>query len=275
MSSTESTSAADRLLGSARVSFAQRGPDGASVRQLAADSGCTHALLFRHFGSKANLERIVVERLATDLDAAVGRAVATSADPVRSMLAVARRNPVDARLLVRCGLGDLDPAPLTAAQSAAELLIGSLGPSARFTRSTMSTRIARFAGLSVLLGWITFEGFLVASDRLGPISPARREAALADAARRIVGLAAAGLTAGHISRRRTAPVSSSSPAKSRSVEEPKDARAALLDTAVTLFALHGPATVTTRQIAAAAGVNLGLIHRHFGFARRAHLRGNQ
>ena len=33
---------------------------------------------------------------------------------------------------------------------------------------------------------------------------------------------------------------------------------------MTLFARHGPASVTTRQIAAAAGVNLGLIHRYFG-----------
>ena len=261
MSSAATASAADRLLGSARVLFAQRGPDGVSVRDLAADCGCTHALLFRHFGSKAGLERIVVERLATDLDAAVGHAVATSADPVRSVLAVARRNPVEMRLLVRCGLGDLDPAPLAAAHGAVDVLIGSLGPVARSTRSTAASRIARFAGLSVLLGWITFEGFLVAADRLGPISPARRETALADAASRVVGLAGDGVTIGQISRQRGTVSASSPPLR---VEEPKDARAALLDAAMTLFALHGPASVTTRQIAAAAGVNLGLIHRHFG-----------
>ena len=260
MSSAVEIPASHRLLDSARVLFAERGPDGVSVRQLAADSGCTHALLFRHFGSKANLERAVVERLATDLNAAVGQAVATSADPVRSLLAAARRNPIDTRLLVRCGLGDLDPAPLVAAHRAADALIGSLGPAAR--SATMATRIGRFAGLSVLLGWITFEGFLVAADRLGPIPPAQRETALADAARRIVGLAGDVATIGPASRRRgTAPPTT---AKSLSVEEPKDARAALLNAAVTLFALHGPATVTTRQIAAAADVNLGLIHRHFG-----------
>jgi TetR/AcrR family transcriptional regulator, repressor for neighboring sulfatase len=263
MSIAEPGSAAERLLDSARVLFARHGPDGVSVRQLAAGSGCTHALLFRHFGSKADLERIVVERLATDLAAAVGHAVATSVDPVRSMLAVARRSPVETRLLVRCGLGDLDPSPLTDSPRAADALIGSLGPEARSARSTMATRIARFAGLSVLLGWISFEGFLVAGSRLGPISETRRETALADAARRIVGLAADGVTIGRSSRtRRSVPVASSSPPPP--VEEPKDARAALLDAAMTLFALHGSGTVTTRQIALAAGVNLGLIHRHFG-----------
>jgi AcrR family transcriptional regulator len=261
MSNRAAPSAAERLLESARVLFAQRGPDGVSVRQLAEHSGCTHALLFRHYGSKADLERVVVERLATDLGAAVDRAIATSADPARSMLTAARQSPVDARLLVRCGLGDLDPAPLIAAYPAADVLIGSLGPT-ESARSTMATRIARFAGLSVLLGWISFDGFLVAGSRLGPVTLTRRETAIAAAARLVVGLAANG--AAIDSGRHRCSVAPRPPTQQPSVEQPRDARAQLLHAAATLFALHGPATITTRQIAAAAGVNQGLIHRHFG-----------
>ncbi len=41
-------------------------------------------------------------------------------------------------------------------------------------------------------------------------------------------------------------------------------RAALLEAATRLFAARGPAAVSVREIAAAAGVNHGLIHRHFG-----------
>lgn len=41
-------------------------------------------------------------------------------------------------------------------------------------------------------------------------------------------------------------------------------RAAVLDSAVALFAERGPASVSLRDIAGAANVNLGLLHRHFG-----------
>jgi AcrR family transcriptional regulator len=41
-------------------------------------------------------------------------------------------------------------------------------------------------------------------------------------------------------------------------------RAAVLDAAIALFAERGPASVSLRDIAGAANVNLGLLHRHFG-----------
>src|SRR5262245_19569221 len=40
--------------------------------------------------------------------------------------------------------------------------------------------------------------------------------------------------------------------------------AAVLDAATTLFSARGPASVSVRDIAAAAGVNHALVHRHFG-----------
>lgn len=42
---------------------------------------------------------------------------------------------------------------------------------------------------------------------------------------------------------------------------------ALLDAATDLFTARGPAAVSVRDIAAAAGVNHGLVHRHFGSKR--------
>jgi AcrR family transcriptional regulator len=41
-------------------------------------------------------------------------------------------------------------------------------------------------------------------------------------------------------------------------------RAALIDAAAGLFADRGPRATSVRQVAAAAGVNHGLVHRHFG-----------
>ena len=41
-------------------------------------------------------------------------------------------------------------------------------------------------------------------------------------------------------------------------------RTAVLDSAIALFAERGPSSVSLRDIAGAANVNLGLLHRHFG-----------
>ncbi len=41
-------------------------------------------------------------------------------------------------------------------------------------------------------------------------------------------------------------------------------REALLETATRLFSAQGPRRVSIREVAAAAGVNHGLVHRHFG-----------
>jgi AcrR family transcriptional regulator len=43
-----------------------------------------------------------------------------------------------------------------------------------------------------------------------------------------------------------------------------EVRSAVLDAAAALFAQHGPSRTSTRDIAQAAGVNRGLLHRHFG-----------
>ena len=45
---------------------------------------------------------------------------------------------------------------------------------------------------------------------------------------------------------------------------PDSPRAKLLAAAVGLFAEHGPASVSIRDVARHAGVNHGLVHRHFG-----------
>lgn len=57
------------------------------------------------------------------------------------------------------------------------------------------------------------------------------------------------------------------------VEDPRphgeqEVREAVLVAAAALFADKGPAATSVREIAAAAGVNHGLIHRHFGSKRQ-------
>lgn len=48
---------------------------------------------------------------------------------------------------------------------------------------------------------------------------------------------------------------------------PPTSRDALLAAALELFAERGPAAVSLREVAARAGTNLGLIHRHIGSKR--------
>src|SRR3954451_19310567 len=59
------------------------------------------------------------------------------------------------------------------------------------------------------------------------------------------------------------PPSRSQPAQSRPTGRAA-VRAAVLESAIALFAERGPASVSLRAIAAGANVNLGLLHRHFG-----------
>ncbi|HEX5365107.1 MAG TPA: helix-turn-helix domain-containing protein [Acidimicrobiales bacterium] len=47
-----------------------------------------------------------------------------------------------------------------------------------------------------------------------------------------------------------------------------EVRRAILEAATALFSRKGPAATSIREIAAAAGVNHGLIHRHFGSKRQ-------
>jgi len=60
----------EALIEAARGLFAERGIEGASVREIASAAGVNHALVFRHFGSKQRLARAVLDGLLDDLLAA-------------------------------------------------------------------------------------------------------------------------------------------------------------------------------------------------------------
>ena len=64
-----SASTKDRILGAAEVLFAQRGFDGASLRQLTAAAGVNLAAVNYHFGSKEKLVEQVFRRRLDALNA--------------------------------------------------------------------------------------------------------------------------------------------------------------------------------------------------------------
>ena len=68
----------EALIASATELFAERGTEGASVREVAAAAGVNHALVFRHFGSKERLVRTVLDQ---ELDALLARFRGAGLDP--------------------------------------------------------------------------------------------------------------------------------------------------------------------------------------------------
>ncbi len=244
--------------------LAARGPDAVSLRDVAAAAGCSHALVARYFGSKEGLVGAVAARLATSVDRCVDRAQSTADDPVLELLAAARAHRPWVQLLVRSALGDLPPRGFPACLRASWLLsalpatnigvapLGAAGPGRR-------DRLGAYAAASLLLGFVTFEGFLVTATGLGRMTGRRRDAAVAAAARHLLDAVADGRPA-LVSRDLDVGRHEHLPADS----PPATSRQALLRSAIELFAARGPASVSVRDAARHAGVNQGLIYRHFG-----------
>lgn len=247
------------ILDAASALFAAAGPDGASLRDVAAAAGCTHALVTRYYGSKDGLVTAVADRLDSGVGAAIDDALAASEDPLTELLALARRERTCVQLLIRSALGDVRPSG-----SPGCLRLEQLGrmveapPAAGRGAEGARARLLAYGAASLLVGWITFEPFLVEATRLGRVTPRRRDEVIAAAAHRLVGLA--GSPEPELAARAMAP-----PVVQLDPEPTAlGAREALVRSAVVLFAEHGPASVSVRELARHAGVNQGLIYRHFG-----------
>jgi AcrR family transcriptional regulator len=159
-----------------------------------------------------------------------------------------RKRPTFARLLVRSGLDDLDGSFIPA-------MIAECCPLA--SDGGRRSRLCGYATASLLLGWWSWEGFLVPALHLGRTSHRHQDEAIAGAVMSVLQLAT-----------RPKPRLESRPLTSvvSTPDTPavRATRDALLASAVELFAEHGPASVSIRDIARHAGVNHGLVHRHFG-----------
>lgn len=248
------------ILDAAWALYADAGPDGVSLREVARSAGCTHALVVRYFGSKGGLVAAVGDRLTERVARTVEQVASSDVDVMFGLLRAARADRPATRLLVRSALGDLQPHGFPDCLEPEHLLPTALPSEPSGDRvADRRARLCVYGASSLLLGWITFEGFLVPATRLGRVGERGRDLAIAAAAAYLVGLAASDeptLEARDLSRGATA---GPGPADST-----RPARDALLESAIELFAEHGPASVSVRDVARRAGVNHGLVHRHFG-----------
>ena len=125
-------------------------------------------------------------------------------------------------------------------------------------RGELRSRLCAYGAASLLLGWLTYEGFVAAAVRIGAVSSRRRDLAIAASVHRVMGVArSAGPSL-------TGTLHVNPSLVSAEEHAPSTAQRALVAAAVELFATRGPASVSVRDVARRAGVNQGLIYRHFG-----------
>jgi AcrR family transcriptional regulator len=243
------------ILDAAVTLYASAGPDGVSMRDVAGSAGVTHPLVSRYFGSKGGLLGAVGDRLTAHVRAETNAVSSYGPEGFAELLRSARDDPSMTKLLIRSALGDLQPAGFPACLGGQWARSSARNDPGVDHRS----RICQYAASSLLLGWLTFDGFLTSAVGLRKMSDRRRDQAMAATAAHLWTLAAA-------AEPRLEPRRIAAEAQSRRPPAPGDQRAhdALLASAIELFAQHGPASVSIRDIARHAHVNHGLVHRHFG-----------
>jgi AcrR family transcriptional regulator len=88
----------EQILDAATSAFARTGYAATSLEDIAIEAGVTRAILYRHFESKADLYRSVLDRAKQRLDAATGAPEFTDAS-IDALLAAAADDPAAFRLL--------------------------------------------------------------------------------------------------------------------------------------------------------------------------------
>jgi len=262
MSSTRGTRAEQRsasrvaILDAAISIYGDAGPNGASLRDVAISAGVTHPLVLQHFDSKDGLITAVGERLTAYVSTELAEVRSCDAAGFSRLLRSARNNRSMTKLLIRSALGDISPDGFPACLAGPWLLPGD-GVDIDADRRA---KMCQYAASSLLVGWLTFDGFIESALRLGSRGRRRRDDAIAAVAAHLWACAAtddplfeSGRIADDDLGDREAPPST----------EPTT-RDALLASAIELFAQHGPASVSIRDVARHAGMNHGLLHRHFG-----------
>jgi len=143
----------DAVIGAARALVAERGPDGFTVRDLAARAEVNHALVHRHFGTKAEVLEQVLATESAEVAAAVAAWGSTGDGTPEELLSVLAGYPTYWRALVHAVLDAPDVAvPGTAVTT--ELF-------ASLWRGLDPSRAAATAvAASTVLGWLIFGDFM-------------------------------------------------------------------------------------------------------------------
>ncbi|MGO8872111.1 MAG: TetR/AcrR family transcriptional regulator [Acidimicrobiales bacterium] len=189
------------LVSAATELFAARGPDGVSLREIAAHAGLNYGLIHQYVGSKDELLRLVIAR-STSTTAArfaeaggVGEALELLQGPVGADRARY------SRLLAWAILQGRDPKELAGPSPALPKLIAMLpvrgadegaggGPAGHNAADDLADdpRLRAAAIAALTLGWSLFGAFVSHAAGLDDVAPDEAHAAVQSLARRIAGI---------------------------------------------------------------------------------------
>jgi len=163
----------EAVLAAATTLFAIRGPASVSVRDIAATAGVNHALVHRHFGSKQEVLRAVLEQAAREM-AAVVETLPTVHAGLDALLTASVEREMYWRALARAILDGENPQVLQRDFPTIRQLIALLqkerhqaGPDAEaHSPSSLDARVVIGTLSALMLGWVVFEPYLLRATGL-------------------------------------------------------------------------------------------------------------
>jgi AcrR family transcriptional regulator len=192
------------LVSAATELFAARGPDGVSLREIAAHAGLNYGLIHQYVGSKDELLRLVIAHSTSTTAARFAQAggVGEALELLQGPVGVDR--PPYPRLLAWAILQGRDPKELAGPSPALPKLIEMLpGPGqgqdpgqgqgedpGHGADGVLSEdpRLRAAAVAALTLGWNLFGAFVSHAAGLDDVTPAEAHAAVQSLARRIAGI---------------------------------------------------------------------------------------
>lgn len=162
------------VLDAATTLFATRGPASVSVRDIAAAASVNHALVHRHFGSKQEVLRAVLERAVAEIAAAMSE-IGDSRASLKQRFTVVAEHEAYWRALARAILDGENPRTLqrdfpNVRQMMALLQAEQQQPRTRKRQasppSPLDARIVVGTIGALIMGWLLFEPFLLVATGL-------------------------------------------------------------------------------------------------------------
>jgi AcrR family transcriptional regulator len=248
------------LLASGAELFAISGPAAVSIREIAINAGCSHTLIGQQFGSKKGLEKAVLEAAVEEFAEFANQLFAGPQISYGALIDWLREHTTTHRLLSRFALGEFEGNSWRSNAPFGDTLVHTL----QLTTGTANTpaaneaKVVAFAILALILGQTSMDQFTTAASRSAEIPAPRRDGLLAEAAELFASLPGTGQVDLNLRTPRVIEPAITPPDLTMI-----DSRSALVRATIALLAAHGPATLTTREIAELARVNQGLIYHYF------------
>jgi AcrR family transcriptional regulator len=167
------------LLDAATALYAERGPRAVSIRDVAARAGVNHGLVHRHFGSKTELLRAVLDRLVGRISGLSGKG-ALDPDTLAAVFVAAAQENAYWRVLARALLDGEHVATLQSDFPLVRRLVATFRDLARRGElaAEFDPEVVAGGAVALSLGWLLFEPFLLEATSLKRRGPAAARGAL-------------------------------------------------------------------------------------------------